>query len=404
MVELKVTNRGVCVPGFRAAGVKRGKYGVALIRSETPAKASVMLTSNKVKAAPLLVSKEHVNNDIFGIIANSGNANAFTGDAGMEDAREMCSLAAKLLGGKAENYLVASTGVIGRRLDLATVERLANEAARSLEASPKASEDAARAIMTTDTFPKICSVEVELSDGSRYEVGGIAKGAGMIAPKLSHATMLCFLTTNARLEKEEMDEALARAVEQSFNRVVVDGDTSTNDFVVLLANGSAANDSIAGFQEALNFVTQTLAKSIARDGEGATKYIEVRVLGAVSDSDANLAARAVVGSNLVKSAVFGGDPNWGRIIAALGYSGAEVVPEKITLYVGTKGDERRVCLVEKGKPLALEGTAELKAAEEVLRQKEIYITAELNLGRGRGEAYGCDLTYEYIRINAEYTT
>jgi glutamate N-acetyltransferase/amino-acid N-acetyltransferase len=387
-----------------AAGVKRGKYGVALIRSETPAKASVMLTSNKVKAAPLLVSKEHVNNDIFGIIANSGNANAFTGDAGMEDAREMCSLAAKLLGGKAENYLVASTGVIGRRLDLATVERLANEAARSLEASPKASEDAARAIMTTDTFPKICSVEVELSDGSRYEVGGIAKGAGMIAPKLSHATMLCFLTTNARLEKEEMDEALARAVEQSFNRVVVDGDTSTNDFVVLLANGSAANDSIAGFQEALNFVTQTLAKSIARDGEGATKYIEVRVLGAVSDSDANLAARAVVGSNLVKSAVFGGDPNWGRIIAALGYSGAEVVPEKITLYVGTKGDERRVCLVEKGKPLALEGTAELKAAEEVLRQKEIYITAELNLGRGRGEAYGCDLTYEYIRINAEYTT
>jgi glutamate N-acetyltransferase/amino-acid N-acetyltransferase len=387
-----------------AAGVKRGKYGVALIRSEAPAKASVMLTSNKVKAAPLLVSKEHVNNDIFGIIANSGNANAFTGDAGMEDAREMCSLAAKLLGGKAENYLVASTGVIGRRLDLATVERLANEAARSLETSPKASEAAARAIMTTDTFPKICSVEVELSDGSRYEVGGIAKGAGMIAPKLSHATMLCFLTTNARLEKEEMDEALAKAVEQSFNRVVVDGDTSTNDFVVLLANGSAANDSIEGFQEALNFVTQTLAKSIARDGEGATKYIEVRVLGAVSDSDANLAARAVVGSNLVKSAVFGGDPNWGRIIAALGYSGAEVVPEKITLYVGTKGDERRVCLVEKGKPLALEGTAELKAAEEVLRQKEIYITAELNLGRGRGEAYGCDLTYEYIRINAEYTT
>jgi len=404
LVELKVTNRGVCVPGFMAAGVKRGKYGVALIRSEAPAKASVMLTSNKVKAAPLLVSKEHVNNDIFGIIANSGNANAFTGDAGMEDAREMCSLAAKLLGGKAENYLVASTGVIGRRLDLATVERLANEAARSLETSPKASEAAARAIMTTDTFPKICSVEVELSDGSRYEVGGIAKGAGMIAPKLSHATMLCFLTTNARLEKEEMDEALAKAVEQSFNRVVVDGDTSTNDFVVLLANGSAANDSIEGFQEALNFVTQTLAKSIARDGEGATKYIEVRVLGAVSDSDANLAARAVVGSNLVKSAVFGGDPNWGRIIAALGYSGAEVVPEKITLYVGTKGDERRVCLVEKGKPLALEGTAELKAAEEVLRQKEIYITAELNLGRGRGEAYGCDLTYEYIRINAEYTT
>jgi glutamate N-acetyltransferase/amino-acid N-acetyltransferase len=387
-----------------AAGVKRGKYGVALIRSEAPAKASVMLTSNKVKAAPLLVSKEHVNNDIFGIIANSGNANAYTGSTGMEDAREMCSLAAKLLGGKAENYLVASTGVIGRRLDLATVERLANEAARSLEASPKASEDAARAIMTTDTFPKICSVEVELSDGSRYEVGGIAKGAGMIAPKLSHATMLCFLTTNARLEKEEMDEALARAVEQSFNRVVVDGDTSTNDFVVLLANGSAASDSIEGFQEALNFVTQTLAKSIARDGEGATKYIEVRVLGAVSDSDANLAARAVVGSNLVKSAIFGGDPNWGRIIAALGYSGAEVVPEKITLYVGTKGDERKVCLVEKGKPLALEGTAELKAAEEVLRQKEIYITAELNLGNGKGEAYGCDLTYDYVRINAEYTT
>jgi len=226
----------------------------------------------------------------------------------------------------------------------------------------------------------------------------------MIAPKLRHATMLCFLTTNARLEREELEEALARAVEQSFNRVVIDGDTSTNDFVALLANGSAGCESIAGFQEALNLVTQTLAKSIARDGEGATKYIEVRVLGARSDAEAQLAARAVVGSNLVKSAVFGGDPNWGRIVAALGYSGAEVVPEKLSLYVGTKGDERRVCLVKEGKPLAIEGSAELKAAEEVFSGKEIYVIVELNLGSGKGEAYGCDLTYEYVRINSEYTT
>ncbi len=403
-MKLRVTNHGICVPGFRAAGVREGKYGVALIRSEAPAKAAVMLTSNKVKAAPLLVAKEHAGNEILGIIANSGNANAFTGSRGIEDARGMCSLAAELLGGKAENYLVASTGVIGRRLDLAKVERLAREAARRLECSPQASEAAARAIMTTDTFPKVCSVEAVLGDGTRFHVGGIAKGAGMIAPKLGHATMLCFLTTNARLEREELEEALARAVEQSFNRVVVDGDTSTNDFVALLANGGAGNESIEGFQEALNFVTQTLAKSIARDGEGATKYIEVRVLGARSDAEAELAARAVVGSNLVKSAVFGGDPNWGRIVAALGYSGAELVPEKLSLYVGTKGDERRVCLVKKGKPLALEGSAELKAAEEVFRQKEVYIVAELNLGDGRGEAYGCDLTYDYVRINAEYTT
>lgn len=402
-MRLKLTQHGVCIPGFKAAGVREGKYGLALIKSEAPAKAAVMLTSNKVKAAPLLVSKEHAGNEILGIIANSGNANAFTGEAGMQDARSMCSLAARLLGGKSENYLVASTGVIGRKLDLAKVERLAREAARRLETSPQASEAAARAIMTTDTFPKLCSVEVELEDG-RYHVGGIAKGAGMIAPKLRHATMLCFLTTNARLEREELEEALAKAVEQSFNRVVIDGDTSTNDFVALLANGSAGCESIAGFQEALNLVTQTLAKSIARDGEGATKYIEVRVLGARSDAEAQLAARAVVGSNLVKSAVFGGDPNWGRIVAALGYSGAEVVPEKLSLYVGTKGDERRVCLVKEGKPLAIEGSAELKAAEEVFSGKEIYVIVELNLGSGKGEAYGCDLTYEYVRINSEYTT
>ncbi|WP_456474057.1 bifunctional ornithine acetyltransferase/N-acetylglutamate synthase [Candidatus Pyrohabitans sp.] len=404
MHKLRVINRGVCISGFRAAGVKRGKYGVALIRSEAPAKASVMVTENRVKAAPLLISREHAEKEILGIIANSGNANAFTGSAGMEDARRMCSIAARLLGGAPENYLVASTGVIGRRMDIARVEGLAEEAAARLEASPGASEAAARAIMTTDTFPKLSAVEAELSDGTRIEVGGIAKGAGMIAPRLRHATMLCFLTTNARLEREEMDEALAKAVEQSFNRVVVDGDMSTNDMVVLLASGEAGNESSGGFQEALNFVAQMLAKSIARDGEGATKYIEVRVSGAVSNREADLAARAVVGSNLVKSAVFGGDPNWGRIIAALGYSGARVVPEKLSLYVGGKGDERGVCLVERGKPIALEGTAALKAAEEVFRQKEIYITAELNLGSGKGEAYGCDLTYEYVRINAEYTT
>ncbi len=402
-MKLRVTNHGICIPGFKAAGARSGKYGVALIKSEAPAIAAVMLTSNRVKAAPLLVSREHAGNEIFGIIANSGNANAFTGEAGMRDARSMCSLAAELLGGSAENYLVASTGVIGRRLDLARVESLARRAAQSLECSPQASEAAARAIMTTDTFPKLCSVEAVLEDGKRYHVGGIAKGAGMIAPELRHATMLCFLTTNARLEREELEEALAGAVEQSFNRVVIDGDTSTNDFVALLANGSSGCEG-EGFQEALNLVTQTLAKSIARDGEGATKYIEVRVLGARSDAEAELAARAVAGSNLVKSAVFGGDPNWGRIVAALGYSGAELVPEKLSLYVGTKGDERRVCLVKEGKPLAIEGTQELKAAEEVFSGREIYITAELNLGSGRGEAYGCDLSYDYVRINAEYTT
>ncbi len=392
-------NRGVCVQGFSAGGVKDGKNGIAVILSEKEADCALMITGNKVKAAPLLVSAEHATGKVRGIVANSGNANAYTGEEGMEDARRMCELAAGELGLKAEEFVVASTGVIGRRLDMGVIESGIKEAAKILGNSDEASLEAAKAIMTTDTTPKMVSVSTTLNTGERVEIGGICKGAGMIAPQLNHATMLCFLTTNAYIPKDKLKPVLKRAVEQSFNMTVVDGDTSTNDMVVLMANGLAGNSDIdEHFTNALNHVTRELAKQIASDGEGATKSIEVEVKNAKSEADARKAAKAVVGSNLVKTAIFGGDPNWGRIIAALGYSGAEFEPEKVSLFMGG------VCLVKEGKVLAYSDTEELKAAEKALASKEIKITADLNAGNHTATAYGCDMSPDYVRINAEYST
>jgi len=394
------TSRGICVPGFRAWGERDGRYGVALVECSTPAVASLMVTSNAIKAAPLLVSAEHAAGRVRGIIANSGCANAFTGEEGVRDAKEMCGIAARLLGGSAEEYLVASTGVIGRRLELRRVEELAVRCSRRLVGSPQGSEAAARAIMTTDTFPKVCSLRAELGDGRVVEVGGIAKGAGMIAPSLRHATMLCFIATDAAVEREVLDDALEEAVRRSFNRVVVDGDMSTNDMVVLLANGRAGNRSTDGFHEALREVALRLAKSIAKDGEGASRYLEVVVREARSEAEAEAAARAVAGSALVKTALAGADPNWGRVVAALGYSGAKVVPERLSVFI--EGPEGRVCVVERGRGRAEEEV--LEAARRVMRGREVRIVAHLGAGSASAEAYGCDLTCEYVRINSEYST
>ncbi len=391
----------LCVPGFKVWGVRNGKYGVAIIFSEEPCSAFLLTTKNKVKAAPLIVSERRRNNKIHGIVANSGNANAMTGDKGIEDAERMCSIAAKATGVAPENFLVASTGVIGRPMPMEIIEELIKNAASRLECSSAGVKKAARAIMTTDTFEKLYSKEIRLTSGEAVRITGIAKGAGMIAPNLG--TMLCFIFTDAFIPREAGEEILARAVEESFNQVVIDGDTSTNDMVVLLSNGKAGNKTVdENFARAVEEVCVELAKMIARDGEGATKYIEVVVRGAKTKEDARKAARAVVSSNLVKTAVFGGDPNWGRIAAAIGYSGAEVEPEKLSLFASSKG--KRVCLVEKGKPVAVENSEELKIAEEIFKDKEIFIEAELNLGEGEARAYGCDMSYEYVRINAEYTT
>lgn len=401
--SFKITDKGVCVDGFRAGGVREGKHGLALLLSERGCSASLMLTRNRIRAAPLVVSAEHTRGKIRGVIANSGTANAFTGKAGIKDARETCSMGAKKLDLKAEEIIVASTGIIGRRLDMGRMETQIVEAAEQLEESPRGSQRAARAIMTTDTSPKSISVEVKLEDGSLVEIGGIAKGSGMIAPQLSHATMLCFLTTSAHIPPGKIDSILREAVAQSFDMVVVDGDTSTNDMVLLLSSGKAGNEDVdKAFQEGLNFVARELARAIAKDGEGSTKYMEVKVWGAGSSKDAKKAARAVVSSNLVKTAVFGGDPNWGRIVAALGYSGAELEQERLSLYLSDQAKE--VCLVREGAAMALDGSSELEEAREILRGRDIYIRAELGLGTGEATAFGCDMGYEYIRINSEYTS
>lgn len=396
---MKETDNGVCVQGFSASGKKEGKYGISMIVSEVDADCALMITKNRVKAAPLLVSKEHSSGNVRGIVANSGNANAYTGDDGLEDAKKMCKIAAGELGLDSSELLVASTGVIGRRLDMAHIESGIKEVAGTLDCSGDASLRAAKAILTTDQVTKMISVSTTLESGEEIEIGGICKGAGMIAPHLNHATMLCFLTTNAYVPEGKMKKVLEEAVADSFNMTVIDGDMSTNDMVVLLSNGMAGNKDIdENFMGALNFVTKELAKMMVRDGEGATKSFEVEVKNTKSRSEARSAAKAVASSSLVKTALFGSDPNWGRIIAAIGYSGADFDPGKVSLYI------EDVCLVKEGKILAFADTDELKRAEKALKADEIKITADLNAGTHSAIAYGCDMSPEYVRINAEYTT
>ncbi len=405
---MKDTGKGVCCKGFKAAGIKEGRNGLALISSEKEANCAVMITSNRVKAAPLIVSGRHAKKGkIKGIVISSGNANAYTGKQGIKDAEAMCSIASKELGLKKEDLLVASTGVIGRKMDMQVIERQIKEAARGLSSKKEGSRNAANAIMTTDTLPKSVSVKTQLKSGVEIEVGGIAKGAGMVAPDLRHATMLCFLTTDAYVPDNLIKKCLETAVSTSFNNTIIDWDMSTNDIVVLMANGTADDgdgdmDVDSTFQDALNHVTTKLAKMLAKNAEGATKFIEFEVKNAKTDDDAKKAARAVAGSSLVKSAIYGKDPNWGRIVAALGYSGADIDPDGMSLFLQNIKDE--VCLVERGKVRAYQDSGELKAAEKILDADEIKITIDLHMGTKNAHVFGCDLTPEYVRINSEYST
>ena len=318
---MEITENGVCVRGFKAGGIRKDKYGLSMILSNTESNCSVMMTTNKIRAAPLIVSKDHARKGtISGIVANSGNANAYTGEDGILDSKKMCQLAAEKTGLNPENFIVASTGMIGRRLDIDTIEDMINHVSTNLDSSSNTSLKAAKGIMTTDTQVKMISVKTKLGSGEEIEIGGIAKGAGMIAPDLTHATMLCFITTDAYIPKDKIDEVLTNAVDESFNMLTIDNDTSTNDMIVLMANGLAGNKDIdEKFQEALSYVTLEIAKMMARDGEGATKYIEVQIKGAITKEDAKKAAKTIAGSNLVKTAIYGKNPNWGRIIAAAGY-------------------------------------------------------------------------------------
>ncbi|MDH7577487.1 MAG: bifunctional glutamate N-acetyltransferase/amino-acid acetyltransferase ArgJ [Bacillota bacterium] len=394
---------GITAPqGFQAAGVvaqirKKGRRDLALIYSQVPAAAAALFTQNQVKAAPVLVSKENLaGRTVQAIVANSGIANACTGRQGLSDARRMAALTAEVLGISPDLVVVASTGVIGIPLPMEKIEKGIREAAASL--SRDGGGAASEAIITTDTCPKEYAVKVCLGK-KEVTLGGIAKGSGMIHPNL--ATMLSFLTTDAAVRPEALAEALRWAGERSFNAVTVDGDTSTNDMVVLLANGLAGNEPLTGeepdyflFREALLAVCRELVKMIARDGEGATKFLEIRVKGAEREEEARLIARSVAGSNLVKAAIFGEDANWGRIITAAGYAGVPFDPDRVDIFLGD------LKVAEKGAGLDF-GEEE---AHAVLEGREVVITLDLNQGTAEAVAWGCDLSYDYVRINAHYRT
>ncbi len=386
---------GVLASGV-SAGVKRSKEkDLALIFCREPAVAAGVFTTNLMKAPPVLLTQSRVKSGrAQAIVANSGNANACTGKAGFEDARRMAQIAAEELKIAPEMVLVASTGVIGVRLPMDRIERGIRQAVKSL--SPKGGHNAARAIMTTDKLPKECAVSLMVA-GKEVRIGGIAKGAGMIRPNM--ATMLCFLATDVSITAEMLQSALKESVDLSFNRITVDGDMSTNDTVLILATGEAGNPQIkekdeayAQFREGLDYVTRKLARMIVEDGEGATKLVTVTVKGARNESEAEMAARAVAESPLVKTAIYGMDPNWGRVAAALGYSGAVFDPEKVQIWF----DDLQI--VDNG----VATDYDEDSARKLLMKNNLRITANLNAGDAEATIWTCDLTDEYIRINASY--
>ncbi len=375
------------VEGIRCSGIKEGKKGLGII--ECSGNAAGVFTKNRIKAAPVLVTMENLKaGAIRGIIANSGNANAFTGESGIKNAKRMCEILAERLGCSWRKIVVASTGIIGEQLDVGWIESRAGVVFENLGSDRESSLAFAKSIMTTDTFPK--EVAVEIGDAV---ITGVAKGAGMIAPNM--ATMLSFIFTDADFSGHDLKKMLIRAVDRSFNVTVVDGDTSTNDMVLLVSTGQK-KVSREKFQRGLNSACINLAKQIAKDGEGATKLIEVIVEGARSDKEAFKAARNIASSLLVKTALFGNDPNWGRIIAALGYSGCDV-DECISIAFEAGA---RVELVKRGEIL----DAHSEARKLLEKSKELKILVNLHKGNGKGYAFGCDLSYDYVRINAEYTT
>ncbi len=394
---MKQVDGGVCaVKGVRASGIKPGKMGLAIISAE--GSAAGVFTRNKVIAAPLIVTRENLSNNgrLAAVIANSGNANAFTGEQGITDAKKMAHILAEQLDVPEELVAVASTGVIGRKLDMGWIREHAGEVVEALDSTPDSSNAAARAIMTTDLVSKESAVELE----SGVRIGGIAKGSGMIEPNMG--TMLSFIYTDASLPADVLEGCLKRSVDKSFNMIVVDGDTSTNDIVLLTATGaSSVEPQVEEFQMGLDHVTVDLAKMIARDGEGATKLIEAQVRGAKTENDARIAAKAIVRSPLVKSAVFGKYPNWGRVVAAVGYSGADIDQDKISLAFASGDDIVR--LVECGN-IPDSSTDVLSSLENIMAQDEIIIMVDIGLGEQSAIAWGCDLTYDYVKINADYTT
>ncbi len=388
--------------GFFATGVscgikKAGLLDLALVVSETEAAIAGVFTRNRVKAAPVLLCRERVLRGKFSaLVANSGNANACTGRRGMNDARKMARIASQLLGRPEEQVFVASTGVIGEPLPMEKVAQGISLAVSGLGGVGQ-SERAARAIMTTDTFPKEAGVSFTV-EGTKVNIGGMAKGSGMIYPRMG--TMLAFLSSDANISPALLARTLKRAVARSFNRISVDGDTSTNDMVLAFANGFSgaprirpASRDYQVFQEGMDQVASALAKMIVRDGEGATKFIRIQVKGGRSEKEAEVAAFAVANSNLVKTAFFGQDCNWGRILSAIGSSGVQIIPEQIDLFLGPTQ------IVKKGVGL---GRDRDQGVKEILKKREIDLLIHLHQGRSQAEVWTTDLTYDYVKINASY--
>jgi glutamate N-acetyltransferase/amino-acid N-acetyltransferase len=392
----------VCAPeGFRAAGVAAGIKtqgpDIALILSEVPAHAAALFTTNRVQAAPILISREYLratHGRARAIVVNSGNANACTGAQGMADARRMAAAAGEALDLPAEQVLVASTGIIGHALPMEKLETGIRNAAAALarDAGP-----AAAAIMTTDLVPKTAAVEFEFG-GRPVRIGGICKGSGMIGPHL--ATMLAFLTTDADVWPEVLHPSLSAVAARTFNCTTVDGDTSTNDTLAILANGRSGvavrpnSPALRAFEAALEHVCTDLARALARDGEGATKLIEIQVRGARNAADARRIALTMANSPLVKTAFFGSDPNWGRLMMAAGRAGVRFDPARADLWIGD------VQLVRHGEPLPFD----TRAATAAMKQPEVTATLELAEGASSARVWTCDFSYDYVRINAEYHT
>ena len=406
---MKYIEGGVCAAqGFKASGLHCGirknktKRDVALIVSEKLGSAAAVYTTNLVKGAPILVDKQNLaDGKAQVIICNSGNANTCNAD-GVQKAMEMCKIAGKQCGVAPENVIVASTGVIGMPLDITpiqnSIEALYNELGNSLESS----KNAAEAIMTTDTAVKEVAVEFEI-DGVTCKMGGIAKGSGMIHPNL--ATMLIFITCDADISSEMIEKALQADVQKTFNMISVDGDTSTNDTVAIIANGMAGNNTIVSegkafdtFCEARYMLTSKLCKMLAADGEGATKLLECVVTGGKTTEAARTVAKSVICSSLLKAAMFGADANWGRVLCAIGYSGADVDIDKIDVAFKSEKGVLEVCKNGAGIPFSEE------KAKEVLKENEISILIDLNDGNNDATAWGCDLTYDYVKINGDYRT
>lgn len=390
--------------GYKACGVAAGikhpgaeRRDVALVVSDVVASVAGVFTTNRVQAAPVKLDREKVTlGHARAILVNSGNANACTGAIGMQNAKKMCQAAAEAIGGSEEDVLVCSTGVIGVQLPMDRVEIGIRKAAAEL--SSDGGDDASLAIMTTDTVPKSVAKAIEI-EGKRVVIGGMAKGSGMIEPNM--ATMLGFLTTDVQVDPHDLQALLKRAADESFNRITIDGDQSTNDTLLMMANGASGvrigrdHASWETFERTVCDCCRSLARMMVADGEGATKFVTVHVSGARSDSDAQRAAKAIAHSSLFKTACFGEDPNWGRVMAAAGDSGAEVDETQVVIQFDA---ERAYCRGEVADPDTL------KRLEAVMKKKEFEVTVDLGIGEGAATVLTCDCSLDYVRINSEYTT